>query len=56
MPTFRVDAGLFQFDVNARVNNRLSVQDGQLVLTMVGDPQLGNLNVSLDVLPFDYRA
>ena len=53
MPTFRVDAGLFQFDVNARVNNRLSVQDGKLVLTMVGDPQLGDLNVSLDVLPFD---
>jgi hypothetical protein len=52
-PTFRVDAGFFQFDVNARVNNRLSVQDGQLVLTMVGDPQLGDLNVSLDVLPFD---
>jgi hypothetical protein len=53
MPTFRVDAGFFQFDVNARVNNSLSVQDGQLVLTMVGDPQLGDLNVSLDVLPFD---
>ena len=53
MPTFRVDAGLFRFDVNARVNNRLSVQDGKLVLTMVGDPQLGDLNVSLDVLPFD---
>jgi hypothetical protein len=53
MPTFRMDAGLFQFDVNARVNNRLSVQDGKLVLTMVGDPQLGDLNVSLDVLPFD---
>ena len=53
MPTFRVDAGLFQFDVNARVNNHLGVQDGKLVLSMMGDPQLGDLNMSLDVLPFD---
>jgi hypothetical protein len=53
LPTFRVAVGFFQFDVNARVNNRISVQDGKLVLNMVGDPQLGDLNVSLDVLPFD---
>jgi hypothetical protein len=53
LPTFRVDIGLFQFAVNARVNNHISVQDGKLVLNMVGDPHLGDLNISLDILPFD---
>ena len=57
LPTFHVDAGFFfQFDVNARVNNRVSVQDGRLAINMIGDPQLGDLNVSLGILPFDLEG
>jgi hypothetical protein len=56
LPTFRVDAGFFQFNVNARVDNRLSVQDGGLAIAMIGDPQLGDLNVSLGILPFDLEG
>ena len=56
LPTFRVDALFFKFDVDARVNNRLSVQDGGLAIAMIGDPQLGDLNVSLGILPFDLEG
>ncbi len=52
-PVFRVDAFFLQFDVNAVVMNELSVEDGKLALAMVGDPQLGNLDVPLGLLPFD---
>jgi hypothetical protein len=51
-PTFHVDA-IFKFDVNARVANHLFVRDGRLVINTVGDPQLGELQVPLDMLPFD---
>jgi hypothetical protein len=56
LPTFRVSAAFVQFDVNARVNNRLSVQEGSLAINMIGDPQLGDLNVSLGILPFDLEG
>ena len=52
-PVFKVSAFFVQFDVNALVANDLSVQDGKLALSMVGDPQLGNFDVPLDLLPFD---
>ncbi len=52
-PVFNVSAFFVQFDVNAVVMNDLSVQDGKLALSMVGDPQLGNFDVPLDLLPFD---
>ncbi|MEO6458185.1 MAG: hypothetical protein ABIO92_07915 [Chloroflexia bacterium] len=52
-PVFRVDAFFLQFDVNAVVMNDLSVKDDKLALAMVGDPQLGNFDVPLGLLPFD---
>lgn len=57
LPTFHEDTGFFlSFDVNARVNNRIGVQNDGLFINMVGDPQLGDLNISLDVLPFDLKG
>ncbi|MEO8288100.1 MAG: hypothetical protein ABI670_16860 [Chloroflexota bacterium] len=50
---FRVDAGFINFDVNAGISNRISTQDGHMVMTMVGAPQLGDLNVPIDMLPFN---
>ncbi|MDQ6694094.1 MAG: hypothetical protein M3014_06695 [Chloroflexota bacterium] len=55
-PTFQIDAGFMSFSINATVKNQLSVQNGQVSLKMVGDPQLGNLNVPLDILPFDLKG
>ncbi len=52
-PVFKVSAFFVQFDVNAVVMNDLSVKDGKLALAMVGDPQLGNFDVPLGLLPFD---
>jgi hypothetical protein len=52
-PVFRINAFFVQFDVNAAVMNDLSVQDGKIALSMVGDPQLGNFDVPLGLLPFD---
>ncbi|HMA33110.1 MAG TPA: hypothetical protein VKY74_01420 [Chloroflexia bacterium] len=49
-PTFDV-AGLFA--ISPSVTNQLAVQDGKLAMTMIGDPRLGDLQVPLDVLPFD---
>lgn len=55
-PTFKVEALFTQFDLNVTVSNQLSVEDGKLVLKMVGDPQLGNFDVPLGLLPFDLKA
>lgn len=54
--TFHVSAGFLDFNVNARINNRLSVDDAGLTLSMIGDPQIGDLNISLDFLPFDLKG
>ncbi|MEO5952660.1 MAG: hypothetical protein ABIQ44_09370 [Chloroflexia bacterium] len=54
---FRVNVSILSFDVNARVDNRISIgENGTLLLGMIGDPQLGDLNVSLDFLPFDLKS
>jgi hypothetical protein len=56
-PAFSADLGFFgNLPINASVSNQLTVQDGALVIAMVGDPQLGDLNVPLDVLPFDLKG
>ncbi|HEY0071483.1 MAG TPA: hypothetical protein VGE04_16075, partial [Chloroflexia bacterium] len=55
-PNFYVNLGFFDFDSTAIVRNELAVEDGKLVIRMVGDPQLGNLNVSLDALPLDLKG
>lgn len=54
--TFKVEALFVNFNVNTSVKNQLSVLNGKLVINMVGDPQLGDLNVPLDLLPFDLKG
>lgn len=55
-PTFRVDVGFTTLSISPKVNNQLIVQDGKLAIKMLGDPQLGNLNVPLEALPFDLKS
>jgi hypothetical protein len=52
-PTFKIDLFLTTVDISPAVRNQLSVENGELVLNMVGDPQLGDLNLPLGALPFD---
>lgn len=54
-PTFTADLLFTKLQLNASVKNQVSVQNGKLVINMVGDPQLGNLNVPLDLLPFNLK-
>jgi hypothetical protein len=49
-PTFDV-AGFFQ--VSPSATNQLTVRDGKLAMEMIGQPRLGDLQVPLDLLPFD---
>ncbi len=53
---FHVNIPFFTTDVTAAIKNQINVQDGKLVITMVGDPQLGNLNLPLDTLPFNLKG
>lgn len=55
-PTFYVNFGFFEFDTTAIVRNQLVVEDGKLVIRMVGDPQLGNMDVPLEMLPMDLKG
>lgn len=52
---FKVSALFVDLNTNAAVKNQLAVQDGKLAIKMVGDPQLGNLDVPLDMLPFSLK-
>lgn len=54
-PQFTADVILTTLNFGASVQNQLSVQDGKLVISMVGDPQLGDLNVPLEMLPFNLK-
>lgn len=54
-PTFNVDTGFGSFQLNPIVKNQLSIQNGELALNMVGDLQLGNLNLALEFLPFNLK-
>jgi hypothetical protein len=55
-PTFSVDLMLTTLDISPAIQNQLSVKNGELVINMVGDPQLGDLNIPLELLPFDLDA
>ncbi|HEX8600506.1 MAG TPA: hypothetical protein VF952_18555 [Chloroflexia bacterium] len=55
-PAFNVDLGFFAFDTTAIVGNQLAVENGKLVIRMVGDPQLGNMDMPLDALPMDLEG
>lgn len=52
---FKVNALFVDLDANAAVKNQVAVQNDELVINMVGDPQLGNLSVPLDMLPFNLK-
>ncbi|HEX2988265.1 MAG TPA: hypothetical protein VHS06_08860 [Chloroflexota bacterium] len=54
-PSFRVNAGFLSFDISPRVSNQLSVKDGRIAINMIGDPQIGNLNLPLEFLPFNLK-
>jgi hypothetical protein len=57
LATFHASAGFFSLDIPARIDNRVSIgENGALSLGMIGDPQIGDLNVSLDFLPFDLNS
>ena len=53
---FHINIPFFAADVSAAIKNQINVQDGKLVMNMVGDPQLGNLNLPLDALPFNLKG
>jgi hypothetical protein len=55
-PLFNVDAGFFNFDVPAEVDNQITAQEGEIAIAMVGNPKLGELTVPLDLLPFDLEG
>jgi hypothetical protein len=56
-PTFKASVPFFgEVGVNAAVTSQISLQDGNLTSSMVGDPQLGNLDIPLDLLPFDLKG
>jgi hypothetical protein len=55
-PVFHADLGFFNFDTSAIVSNELAVENGKLVVRMVGEPQLGNMDVPLDALPLDLKG
>jgi len=52
-PTFDV-AGLFQASPTA--DNQLEALDGKLAMHMIGQPRLGDLQVSPELLPFDLTS
>ncbi|MFL5735476.1 MAG: hypothetical protein ACJ78Q_20135 [Chloroflexia bacterium] len=54
-PTFTMQV-FTTINISPAVKNELEVQDGKLVLKMVGDPQIGNLNLPLEFLPFDLKS
>lgn len=52
---FHLNVPFFSTNISAFIKNQVSVQDGELVVNMVGDPQLGNLSLPLDALPFNLK-
>jgi hypothetical protein len=54
-PTFTMEV-FTTLQVSPAVKNRLDVQNGKLVINMIGDPQVGSLNIPLEMLPFDLNA
>jgi len=50
---FRIVAGFFSFSTSAGITNRISAQNGKIVINMEGQPQLANITVPIDALPFN---
>ena len=52
---FHLDAPVIQLDLSVGVKNQVASREGRLVVSMVGDPQIGNLNLPLDLLPGNFK-
>jgi hypothetical protein len=50
---FKVDTGIFSFTTSAGITNQISAQDGNIVVNMEGRPQIANVSVPIDRLPFN---
>lgn len=50
---FKVDVGFFNFTTSAGITNRISAQYGRIVVNMEGRPEIGNLTIPIDLLPFN---
>jgi hypothetical protein len=50
---FRIDAGFISFSTSAAIANRISAQNGRILVNMQGEPQIGNLTVPIEALPFN---
>jgi hypothetical protein len=50
---FKVNVGFINFNTSAGITNRISAQDGKIVINTQGRPQLGDLTVPIDMLPFN---
>ena len=53
---FNVNIPFFSSNITAQIKNQITAQNGALVITMVGDPQIGNLSLPLDALPFNLKG
>lgn len=52
---FHLNVPFISADISAVVKNQISVKEGKVVLNMIGDPQLGNLNLPIEALPFNLK-
>jgi hypothetical protein len=50
---FKVNVGIINFSTSAAITNRISAQNGRVIINMEGQPQLGDLTVPIDLLPFN---
>jgi hypothetical protein len=50
---FKVNVGFINFSTSAGIANHISAQDGKIAINMQGRPQLGDLTVPIDMLPFN---
>jgi len=50
---FNIEVGFFNFSTSAGMKNRISAQDGKVVVNMEGRPDIANLSVPIDALPFN---
>jgi hypothetical protein len=52
---FHLDSPVGSYDLSATIMNQVLVEGERLAVNMVGDPQIGNLRLPLEVLPFNLK-
>jgi hypothetical protein len=50
---FSIQAGFLNFNTSAGITNQISAQDGKIVMNMEGRPQIANVSIPIDRLPFN---